>query len=273
MTDEKKSPREDGKRNQHYPHRSFARETVSDDLIYGRNAVIELLRSGRSIDKIYIKSGEKEGSLKLIAAEAASRGIPLSEVPKTRLDEMTAGRPHQGVAAMVAERDYCTIEDILQNAVSRGEKPLIVIADGIEDPHNLGALIRTAECAGAHGMIIPKRRAVGLTGVVAKSSAGAIEHLPIAKVSNLSTAIDTLKKNGLWIFAAEADGSSYIETDFNVPAAIILGSEGFGISRILREKSDYTVSIPLYGQINSLNVSTAASVILFEAARQHHSGK
>lgn len=273
MTEEKKHSRRDERRPTGGYRRSFARETVSDDLIYGRNAVIELLRSTRSVDKIYIKSGDMEGSLRLIAAEASARGIPLIEVPKTRLDEMTAGHPHQGVAAAVAERDYCTIEEILQNAASRGEKPLIVIADGIEDPHNLGALIRTAECAGAHGLIIPKRRAVGLTGVVAKSSAGAIEHLPIARVSNLCTAVETLKKNGLWIFAAEADGNSYRDTDFHVPAAIILGSEGFGISRILREKSDYIVSIPLYGQINSLNVSTAASVILFEAARQHHGGK
>ena len=262
-------------RRQYQTASAFSEQLISDRLIsdqpiYGRNAVIELLKSGRSIDKILLKAGEIEGSLKLIAAEAAAQGIPVIETPKAKLDELCGYRPHQGVAAMVAERDYCSIDDILASAAARNEKPFVIIADGVEDPHNLGALIRAAECAGAHGIIIPKRRAVGLTGIVAKSSAGAIEHLPVAKVTNLASAVETLKKNGLWIFAAEADGEPYYDTNFDVPAALILGSEGFGVSHLLKEKSDYIVSIPMYGKVNSLNVSTAASVILFEVAKQRH---
>ncbi|MBO7310279.1 MAG: 23S rRNA (guanosine(2251)-2'-O)-methyltransferase RlmB [Clostridia bacterium] len=244
-------------------------EPISEGLVVGRNAVRELLKSGRSIDKIFVQRGEREGSIVVLVSEAVSRHIPLVEVEKTKLDKMTAFATHQGIVAMAAEKEYCTIDDILDIAEKRGERPFIVIADGITDPHNLGALIRCAEGVGAHGLIIPKRRAVGLTPVVTRSSCGAIEHLAIAKVTNLASTIDTLKEKGIWIFAAEAGGDAYYDTDFKCPCAIVLGSEGDGVSRLIKDKSDYITSIPMYGHVNSFNVSTAAAVILAEVARQN----
>lgn len=238
--------------------------------VVGRNAVRELLKSGRSVDKIYVKGGDREGSIVVIVAEAVERKIPVIEVTSEKLNQLSGGANHQGVVALAAEKEYTDVDGILKIARDRGETPLIVIADGIEDPHNLGALIRCAECAGAHGIIIPKRRAVGLTPVVAKSSAGAIEHMAIAKVTNLADTIEKLKREGIWIFAAEAEGTPYYKVDFNLPAAIVLGSEGFGVGRLIKERSDFTVSIPMYGKVNSLNVSTAASVILCHAARAQH---
>lgn len=240
--------------------------------VAGRNAVRELLRSGRSVDKIYVKSGSREGSIVVIVAEAVSKKIPIVEVTQEKLTQIAGGTYHQGVVALAAEKQYTDIDTILKIAKDRGEKPLIVIADGIEDPQNLGAMIRCAECAGAHGIIIPKRRAVGLTPIVAKASAGAIEHVAIAKVTNLSDAVIKLQKAGVWVFAAEADGTPYYETDFNVPAAIILGSEGFGVGHLLKERADATVSIPMYGNVNSLNVSAAAAVLLCHAARMQRKG-
>lgn len=240
--------------------------------VVGRNAVRELLKSGRSIDKIYVKKGIREGSVVVIVAEAVNRKIPVIEVSGEKLDMISGTLNHQGVAALAAEKQYTDVETILQIAKERNEIPLIVIADGIEDPQNLGTLIRCAECAGAHGIIIPKRRAAGLTPVVGKASAGALEHMNIAKVSNLADTVEKLKKEGLWVFAAEAGGTPYYQTDFKLPAAIILGSEGFGVSEILKKKADFTVSIPMYGRINSLNVSAAASVILCHAARIQREG-
>lgn len=242
-------------------------------MVAGRNAVRELLKSNRSIDKIYVKAGDREGSIVVLVAEAVSRGVPIVEVDASKLDSMCGGANHQGIIAAAAEKEYTDVDSILEIARSRGEKPLIVIADGIEDPHNLGAIIRSAECAGAHGLIIPKRRAVGLTPTVTKASAGAIEHLAIAKVNNIAQTIDKLKKNGVWIFAAEAGGDAYYDVDFDVPCAIIMGSEGDGVSKLIKERSDFIVSIPMYGSVNSLNVSTAAAVLLCHAARVHHSGK
>lgn len=238
--------------------------------VAGRNAVRELLRSGRSIDKIFVKSRQREGSLIAIVGEARKKHIPISEVAQEKLDQLARGANHQGVVAVAAEKDYTDIDGILNIAAGRGETPFVVIADSIEDPHNLGALIRCAECAGAHGVIIPKRRSAGLTPVVAKASAGALEHMAIAKVPNIAQAVTELKEKGLWIFVSEADGVPYYETDFCVPAAIVFGSEGAGVSKTVRDKSDFTVSIPMYGKINSLNVSTAASVILCHAARMQH---
>lgn len=247
----------------------MADNDTDKNIIYGRNAVLELLKTGRSIDKILIKSGEREGSLKMIAAEARRLGIPVVEAGKSKLDELSSGALHQGVAALAAGKDYVDIDSILNLALEKNEKPFIVIADGIEDPYNLGAVVRSAECAGAHGLIIPKRRAAGTGGAVAKSSAGAIEYLPVARVSNLANTVDELKKKGLWIYAAESGGTNYYDCDMNSPAAVILGGEDSGISRILRDKSDFIVSIPLYGKISSLNVSAAAAVIFCEMARQH----
>ncbi|MBR4013756.1 MAG: 23S rRNA (guanosine(2251)-2'-O)-methyltransferase RlmB [Clostridia bacterium] len=242
---------------------------VNEGLVIGRNAVRELLKSGRAVDKIFVQKGEREGSIVVLVAEAVSRHIPIVEVEKAKLDKMTANANHQGIVAMAAEKEYCSVDDILQIAEERGERPFIIIADGITDPHNLGALIRCAEGVGAHGLIIPKRRAVGLTPAVTKASCGAIEHLAIAKVTNLASTIDELKQKGIWVFSAEAGGDAYYNTDFKCPCAIVLGSEGDGVSRLIKDKSDYIVSIPMYGHVNSFNVSTAAAVILAEVAKQH----
>ena len=249
---------------------SFENNSEKEDngIVVGRNAVRELLKSERTVDKIYVKKGgSHEGSITVLIAEAVSKSIPIVEVEIQKLDFLAQGSNHQGIVAQAAMKEYSSIDDMLALAQERGEKPLIVIADSIEDPHNLGALIRCAECAGAHGVVIPKRRAVGITPTVYKSSAGAIEHMLIAKVTNISTTIEALKKKGVWIFTSEADGTPYYETDFNCACAIVLGSEGNGVSRIVKENSDYIVSIPMYGKVNSLNVSTAASVILCHAAR------
>ncbi len=236
--------------------------------VAGRNAVRELLKSGRAIDKIFVRKGDREGSIVVLVSEAIGRGIPIIEVEKGKLDQLSGNSLHQGIVALAAEKEYSSVEDILLIAEERGEPPLIVISDGITDPHNLGALIRCAEGVGAHGLIIPKRRAVGLTPAVSKASAGAIEHLAIAKVSNIASTIDMLKKNGIWTYAAEAGGTAYYDTDMSTGVAIVLGSEGDGVSELVKKKCDYIVSIPMYGKVNSFNVSTAASVLLAEASKQ-----
>ena len=242
-------------------------------IVFGRNAVLELLKSERTVDKIFVRSGDREGSIVLIVGMAVEKGIPVIEVDKQKLDNMVFSGAHQGVVALASQKEYCSVDDILEIAKERNEKPFIVIADNIEDPHNLGAIIRSAECVGAHGLIIPKRHSVGLTMQVAKASAGAIEHLAIAKVANIATTIEALKEKGIWVYAAEAGGDNYYETDFNVACAIVLGSEGSGVSRLVKERSDYIVSIPMYGKINSFNVSAAAAIILSEVSRQHRGGK
>ena len=238
--------------------------------VIGRNAVRELLRAERPIDKLLVQKGERNGSIVVLVAQAIERGIPVIEVEKSKLDQLSDFAPHQGVVALAAEKEYCTVEDILQIAADRDEPPLIVICDGITDPYNLGAIIRCAECCGAHGLIIPKRRASGLTPLVTKASAGAVEHLAIAKVSNIASTIDFLKKQGVWTYAAEAGGSSVYATDLKGPCAIVLGSEGNGVSQLVQKTCDAIVSIPMYGKVNSFNVSTAAAILLAEAARQHH---
>ena len=248
-------------------------DTENCGIVIGRNGVRELLKSDRSIDKIMIKKGELEGSVTVLVAEALSRGIPVMEVEKAKLDSVSGFAPHQGIIAMAAEKNYSTVEEILAIAEERGEKPLIAISDGITDPYNLGALIRCAEGVGAHGLIIPKRRATGLTPLVTKASAGAIEHLAIAKVSNIASTIELLKKKGLWIYAAEAGGQNYFDTDFTGGCAIVFGSEGEGVSQLVKQRSDFIVSIPMYGHVNSFNVSTAAAVILAEASKQHRQKK
>ena len=246
-------------------------EDFNEGLVVGRNAVRELLKSGRAIDKLLVQKGEREGSIVLLVAEAIERHIPVVESDKAKLDKLTGGASHQGIVAMAAEKEYCTVDDILRIAEERGEKPFIVIADGVSDPHNLGAIIRCAEGVGAHGLIIPKRRAVGLTPTVSKASCGAIEHLAVAKVTNIASTVEELKEKGIWIFSAEAGGENYYDTDFKCPCAIVLGSEGDGVSKLVKDRSDYIVSIPMYGKINSFNVSTAAAVILAEISRQHRS--
>lgn len=234
----------------------------------GRNAVRELLKSGRTIEKIYVRKGEREGSITVLAAEALDRGIPLIEVDKAKLDRLCGFEQHQGIVAIATEKEYVEIDDILNIAAERGEKPLVVIADNVSDPHNLGAIIRCAEGAGAHGIIIPKRRSACITPAVTKASAGAVEHLAAAKCVNVTSAIKELKDKGLWIFAAEADGQHYTDVDFDVPCAIVLGSEENGVSELVKKNCDYIVSLPMRGNVNSLNVSTASAVLLYEAIRQ-----
>ncbi len=246
------------------------RDPESEGLVIGRNAVRELLRSERTVDKLLVRRGDREGSIVVLVAEAVERDIPVVEVDKAKLDSLAGFVPHQGVIAMVAQKDYCTVEDILAIAAERGEPPFIVIADGITDPYNLGALIRCAEGCGAHGLIIPRRRAVGLTALVAKSSAGAMEHLAVAKVANIHQTVLDLQKAGVWVYAAEAGGAAHYDTDFAGPCALVMGSEGEGVSRVVKETCDAIVSIPMYGRVNSFNVSTAAAVILAEIARAHH---
>jgi len=243
-------------------------EEVPEGVVFGRNEVRELLKSGREIDKLFVRRGDREGSISVILAEAATRGIPTVVVEREKLDRMCAGGVHQGVAAVVAEKEYCSVEDILRIAEERGEQPFIVVLDGVEDPHNLGAVIRSAECAGCHGVIIPKRRTAGLTATAAKASAGALEHMAVAREVNIASAIDRLKEAGVWVYAAEAGGECLWEVDLDRPAAFVFGSEGKGVSRLVKEKSDYVVSIPLGGKINSLNVSAAAAVVLFERVRR-----
>ena len=239
---------------------------VEHGAVAGRNAVAELLASGRGIDKIYIQK-DGEGSLKLIVAKARERKIPVSFAEKGKLNSLAGGAFHQGVVAVASQKEYATLDELFAIAETRGEAPFFVIADGIEDPHNLGALIRCCEGAGVHGIIIPKVGAVGITPVVMKSSAGAAEHLAVCRIPNLASAVETLKKRGVWVYACEADGTPYDKLDYKGPIAIILGSEGFGISRLLKEKSDFIVSLPMRGNVNSLNVSCAGAVILYEAVK------
>ena len=243
---------------------------VNECLVTGRNAVRELLLGERDIDKIYVSSGDREGSIKLLVALAIEKKIPVVEVERTKLDSMCQGARHQGIIAMAAEHNYSSIEEIMEYAQSRGEKPFVIILDGVEDPHNLGAIIRSAECLGAHGVIIPKRRAVGLTPTVAKAAAGATEYVKVARVTNLSSAIDDLKSRGMWIYAADMGGDDYYKTDLTGSIGIVLGSEGNGISRLVKEKCDFTLSISLHGRVNSMNVSCAAAVIFAEVARQRN---
>ena len=240
-----------------------------EDLIEGRNAVIEALRAGRTIDKIYIAKGDVDQTLGHIASKARSAGVVVVEADRRKLDAMSQTHAHQGVIALCAVKEYCTVADILAIAQVRGEPPFVIVCDEISDPHNLGAIIRSAECAGAHGVIIPKRRSAGLTAVVDKTSAGAVEHVAIARVPNLSAAIGELKKSGLWVYGAAAEGASPMwQTDLTGPVCLVIGSEGDGIGRLVRENCDFLVSIPLKGQISSLNASAAAAVLMYEVLRQ-----
>lgn len=240
-----------------------------NDLIEGRNAVIEALRAGRTIDKIFIAKGDVDKTLGHIASKARSAGIVVTEADRRKLDAMSQTHAHQGVIALCAVKEYSTIEDMLAVAAERGEAPFLVLCDEISDPHNLGAIIRTAECAGAHGVIIPRRRSVGLTAVVGKASAGALEYMPVARVANLVSTIRDLKARGIWVFGTAADGNTTLTgADLRGPAAIVIGNEGSGMSRLVAESCDLKVSIPLKGHISSLNASTAAAVLLYEAVRQ-----
>ncbi|MDR0314605.1 MAG: 23S rRNA (guanosine(2251)-2'-O)-methyltransferase RlmB [Oscillospiraceae bacterium] len=239
-----------------------------DDLIIGRGAVLEAIRAGRGIDALFIAKGDRVGSIGKIISSCRDLGVPIKEVDSKKLDSMCNGANHQGVAASVPAHSYCGVDDILNAASQKNEEPFIVICDEIEDPHNLGAIIRSAECAGAHGVIIPKRRSASLSFAVSKVSAGALHHLPVARVANLSAAIDDLKKKGLWIYGADMQGLTWCQTDLKGALALIIGSEGSGLGRLIKEKCDFLVSLPMKGKIESLNASVAAGIIMFEVSRQ-----
>ena len=235
----------------------------------GRNALQEALRSGRTIDKVFIADGDTDRALQRLAADAKEAGAVIVPVDRRKLDMMSTTHAHQGIIAQAAAHEYATIDDILGEAASRGQAPLIVICDELSDPHNLGAIMRSAECAGAHGVIIPKRRSVGLTATVAKASAGAVEYMKVARVANINNAIRELKEKGVWIYGAAGEGSEAMyRADLTGPAAIIIGNEGDGISQLVRKNCDMLVHIPMSGRISSLNASAAASILLYEAVRQ-----
>lgn len=240
-----------------------------ETLLEGRNAVAEALRAGRTIDKVFLAEGAADHGLRRLASLAREAGAVVTAVDRRKLDQMSPTGAHQGIVAMAAAHDYSTLDDMLALAAERGEPPLLVLCDELSDPHNLGAIIRSAECAGAHGVVIPKRRSVALTAVVAKAAAGALEYMPVARVTNLSAAIETLQKKGLWVFGTAAEGATPLyKADLRGPAAIVIGAEGNGMSRLVAERCDDKVSIPLRGRISSLNASAAAAVLLYEALRQ-----
>lgn len=237
------------------------------DMITGRNAVLEALKSDREIEKLIVAKGA-EGSIRKITGMAKDKKIPVQYREKAALDRIVGRNSHQGVIAQVSEYTYCTLDDILRRAEERGEDPFIMILDGLEDPHNLGAVMRTAECCGAHGIVIPKRRSAGITETVAKASAGAVEYMLCARVSNIGQAIDQLKERGMWVAACDMGGKAYTEQDLTGSLAVVIGSEGTGISRLVREKCDFVVSIPMKGKITSLNASNAAAILMYEVVRQ-----
>lgn len=236
--------------------------------IEGRNAVLEAFRSGRCVDKLFILDGCQDGPVRTIAREARKKDTIINYVSKERLDQLSETRAHQGVIAQVAAYEYSTVEEILAKAEEKGEPPFLVLLDNVEDPHNLGAIIRTANLAGAHGVIIPKRRSVGLTSTVAKTSAGALNYTPVAKVTNLVRTIEELKEKGIWFVCADMGGESMYRLNLTGPIGMIVGNEGEGVSRLVREACDFTASIPMKGDIDSLNVSVAAGVLAYEIVRQ-----
>ncbi len=242
-------------------------ENEHQGLIIGRNAVAEALRSGRSIDSLMVAKGERGGSVGKIIVQCRDKGIVIKETDVRKLDKLCGGANHQGVAAWAAVHEYSSIEDILANAESKGEPPFVIICDEIEDPHNLGAIIRTADACGAHGIIIPKRRGVALTYAVGKVSAGAVEYVPVARVANLASTIEELKEKGFWVYGADMDGTRWDKQDYSGSVALVVGSEGRGISRLIKEKCDFIVSLPMKGKINSLNASVAAGILMYEIAK------
>ena len=250
----------------------FAQREETEEVegqLEGRNAVSEALKSGRTIDKIFVADGDIDKGLQRLAAQAKEAGAVVVSVDRRKLDAMSYTRAHQGIIALAAAHEYATIDDILAEAAARGQAPLIVICDELSDSHNLGAILRSAECAGAHGVIIPKRRSVGLTATVAKASAGAVEYMKVARVTNINSAISELKDKGVWVFGTAAEGSiPMYQADLSGPAAIVIGNEGDGMSPLVRKNCDVMVSIPMAGRISSLNASAAASILLYEAVRQ-----
>ena len=238
-------------------------ENKGNHIICGRNPVLEAVRSGREIDRLLVAHGVSGGSVTAIIAKCAERGILIKEVSPQKLDYYCGGANHQGVAVMIAQQEYSSVDEILNYAAQKNEKPFIVICDEIEDPHNLGAIIRTAECCGVHGIIIPKRRSASLNLTVAKTAAGALEYMRVARVTNIANTIDELKKEGIWVFGADMSGSDYTKIDYDVPCAVVIGNEGKGIGPLVLKKCDGIISLPMAGRINSLNASVAAVVLMY----------
>ena len=241
---------------------------LPEDMVAGRNAVMEALKGSRSVNKLMIANGSTEGSIKEIIAVAKEKGVNIQYWDRSKLDSIARGIRHQGVLAQVAPVQYAELEDILQVAKDRNEPPFIVLLDELEDPHNLGAILRTADAAGVHGVLIPKHRSCPLSATVAKTSAGAVEHVPVARVGNLVQTIKKLKQEGLWVAAADMDGKDYYDTDLTGPLLLIIGSEGQGVGRLVKEQCDFVVRIPMVGKINSLNASVAGSILMYEAMKQ-----
>lgn len=240
----------------------------NEDLIIGRNAVAEILRSGRNMDTLLVARGDRSGSIGRIIAECKEKGVVIKEVDSKKLDYMCGHGNHQGVAAYVAAHEYASVDDIFALAEQRGEAPFIIICDELEDPRNLGAIVRTAETAGAHGVIIPKRRSASLSYAVGKTACGALEYVPVARVGNLASTLDELKEKGVWIYGADMDGDTWCQTDFSGAVGLVIGSEGKGLGRLIKEKCDFTVSLPMKGHITSLNASVAAGIMMYEISRQ-----
>ena len=240
---------------------------MEKDFIFGRNSVKEALNAGRDIEYLMVSNGEKRGSILQIINLAKKNNVPVKEVDSRKLDTIS-GEKHQGVAAILSAHAYSSVDDILKVAEDKKEAPFVVIADGVEDPHNLGAIIRTAECAGVHGVIIPKRNSAGLSSAVAKTSAGALEYVKVARVTNISRLIDDLKNKGFWFYCADMDGTPYYDIDFDGAVVLVIGGEGKGVSRLVKEKCDFTISLPLKGKITSLNASVAAGILMYQIARK-----
>ncbi len=238
----------------------------NQDLIAGRNAVMEALRSGRSLDSVLVARGERQGSIGAIVARCRENGIPVKETDSRKLDAMATN--HQGVIAIAACKEFASVDDLFDLAEQRGESPFIIVCDELEDPHNLGAILRTAEASGAHGVIVPRRRSVGLTSTVYKASAGAVEYVPVARVANINDTLTQLKKRGVWVYGLDMDGEDWCSIDLTGPVALVVGSEGRGVSRLVKENCDFVLSLPMCGHINSLNASVACGIVLYEAARQ-----
>ena len=274
MKKQKRSNKKNSTKNSKMQKPNTKRQPRRDDFeedgfqLEGRNSILEALNHNKTIDKIFVKKGEIEGTLKVIVAKALERGIVVQEIDKIRMEQMKRTNNPQGIIALCPAHEYCDVEDILENAKKHGEDPFVVILDEITDPHNLGAIIRTADAAGAHGVIIPKRRAVSLTAIVSKTSAGALEYVPVARVNNISKEIEKLKKQGLWIACADMKGTECFKADLKGSIGIVIGNEGDGVSRLVKETCDYSVKIPMYGNIESLNASVAAGLLMYEVVRQ-----
>ena len=248
-------------------------ENSNNNIICGRNPVLEALRSGREIDRLFVAHGTGGGSVTAIIAKCRAKGILIKEISPQKLDYYCGGANHQGVAVMFASQEYATVEDMFALAETRGEKPFLIICDEIEDPHNLGAIIRTAEATGVHGVIIPERRSASLNATVAKAACGALEYVPVARVTNIANTIDAVNQRGVWVFGADMDGDDYTRTDFDTPCALVIGNEGKGIGALTAKKCDAVISLPMCGKINSLNASVAAGILMYEVVRSRNADK